>query len=120
MNIFDIVTPQNIVAYWDNTKANQTTYLSDYLFPKKKVMGLEINKISGYAGLPVTSAALIIPLVAIIIEYINVQNIIFPLSVLIAMAVAFISTFKVKKPHTAGKIAVGAAGLVLFVILLLI
>ena len=54
MNIFDIVTPQNIVAYWDNTKANQTTYLSDYLFPKKKVMGLEINKISGYAGLPVT------------------------------------------------------------------
>lgn len=73
-----------------------------------------------YAGLPVTSAALIIPLVAIIIEYINVQTILFPLLVLIAMAVAFISTFKIKKPHTAGKIAVGAAGLVLFVILLLI
>ena len=54
MNIFDIVTPANIVTYWDDTKADQSTYLSDYLFPKQQVMGLEINKISGFAGLPVT------------------------------------------------------------------
>lgn len=54
MNIFDIVTPANIVTYWNETKADQSTYLSDFLFPKQQVMGLEINKISGFAGLPVT------------------------------------------------------------------
>lgn len=53
MNLFDLVTPSNILAYWDDTKSNQTTYLSDFLFPVRKIMGLELNKIGGRAGLPV-------------------------------------------------------------------
>lgn len=73
-----------------------------------------------YAGLPVTSAALIIPLVAVISKYINMQNIFFPLAVLVIMAVAFILPFRLKKPHTAGKIAIGAAGLALFAAMLFV
>ena len=53
MNLFDIVTPQNVVAYWEARKQNQATYLGDMLFPATKIMGLELNKIGGHAGLPV-------------------------------------------------------------------
>lgn len=53
MNIFDIVKPANVVAYYDARKADQTAYLGDVLFPAQKVPGIEVNKINGYAGLPV-------------------------------------------------------------------
>ena len=54
MNLFDIMTPQNISAYWNDRKADQSTYMGEMLFPHKKIVGLELNKISGPAGLPVS------------------------------------------------------------------
>lgn len=57
MNLFDMITPQNITAYWDNRKADQSTYMGERLFPARKIVGLELNKISGRAGLPVTLKA---------------------------------------------------------------
>lgn len=53
MKIFDLLTPANITAYWDNSNASQATYLGDMLFPTKKIAGIELNKIGGHAGLPV-------------------------------------------------------------------
>lgn len=53
INLYDIVTPANITAWYDATKADQSAYLGDKLFPIKKIAGLELNKISGSAGLPV-------------------------------------------------------------------
>ena len=53
MNLFDIVTPANITAYWDNSSASQESYMGDFLFPVKKIAGIELNKIGGRAGLPV-------------------------------------------------------------------
>lgn len=53
MRIIDLVTPTNVLQYWDNTKANQSAYLGEKLFPATKIQGLELNKIGGRAGLPV-------------------------------------------------------------------
>lgn len=53
MNILDLVKPVNILAYWDNVKADQSTYLGERLFPATKIQGLELSKINGSAGLPV-------------------------------------------------------------------
>ena len=53
VNIFDLVTPGNIVAYYDATHENQSSYMGEQLFPATKQMGLELNKIGGRAGLPV-------------------------------------------------------------------
>lgn len=52
-NIFDIVRPQNVIAYYDARKADQSAYMGEKLFPAKKIAGLELNKIGGRAGLPV-------------------------------------------------------------------
>ena len=57
MNIFDIVTPINITTFWDRAKESQATYLGERLFPAQKVVGLELNKIGGRAGLPVELVA---------------------------------------------------------------
>lgn len=54
MKIFDLLTPANITAYWDNyNNTTQELYLGDKLFPVKKIAGIELNKIGGRAGLPV-------------------------------------------------------------------
>lgn len=53
MNIMELVTPANISAYWDARKANQSLYMGEMLFPAEKIQGIELNKISGRAGLPV-------------------------------------------------------------------
>lgn len=53
MRIIDLVTPTNVLQYWDNTKANQSAYMGEMLFPATKIQGLELNKIGGRAGLPV-------------------------------------------------------------------
>lgn len=57
MNIFELITPQNMIAYWDASKENQQNYMGDWLFPSRKVVGLELSKISGRAGVPVTLKA---------------------------------------------------------------
>lgn len=53
MNFFDYITPANILAYWDNAKADQTAYMGEALFPATKIQGLELSKVGGRAGLPV-------------------------------------------------------------------
>lgn len=53
MNMFDLVSAQNVVTYYDNVKADQSTYLGERLFPARKIQGLELNKVGGRAGLPV-------------------------------------------------------------------
>jgi hypothetical protein len=53
MNLIELIRPQNMIAYWDDSKANQQRYMGDWLFPHKKVVGLELSKVSGRAGLPV-------------------------------------------------------------------
>ena len=54
MKLFDLITPANITAYWDNyNNTTQDLYLGDRLFPVKKIAGIELNKIGGRAGLPV-------------------------------------------------------------------
>ena len=53
MNLFDILTPANVAMYWDKTKEDQSKYMGNILFKPKKIVGLEINKIGGRAGLPV-------------------------------------------------------------------
>ena len=53
MKLFDSVTPANITAYWDNSQESQDTYLGNFLFPTKKIAGIELNKIGGRAGIPV-------------------------------------------------------------------
>ena len=53
MNLFELVNPSNVVAYWDDTNANQTAYMGEMLFPATKIRGLELSKIGGRAGLPV-------------------------------------------------------------------
>lgn len=57
MNIFELVSPINISAYWDAAAQNQETYLGERLFPAQKIAGLELNKIGGRAGLPVELVA---------------------------------------------------------------
>ena len=57
MNIFELINPTNLVAYWDATNESQQNYLGDRLFPSRKVVGLELSKISGRAGVPVTLKA---------------------------------------------------------------
>lgn len=54
LKLTDLVTPQIISTYWDNTKASQEGYLGEALFPARKQAGLEISMIRGRAGLPVT------------------------------------------------------------------
>lgn len=53
MNFFDYITPANLLAYWDNKKADQSTYMGEMLFPATKIQGLELNKVGGRSGLPV-------------------------------------------------------------------
>ena len=53
-SIFDFVTAQNIVSYW-NTKnlAETDALLGEELFPSQQKLGLNLNWIKGASGLPV-------------------------------------------------------------------
>lgn len=53
MNLFDLITPANILAYWDNSAASQVSYLSSAMFPSIQIQGLELSKIGGRDGTPV-------------------------------------------------------------------
>lgn len=59
-----------------------------------------------YRGLPVTSAALVIPAI-----YLFTESAAFFLAVLPVMAALFLSPIKIKKPRIAGKIVIAAAGI---------
>ena len=53
ISIFDIVTPGNVISYYDSRMANQDTYMGEMLFPATKQLGTELTKIGGRAGVPV-------------------------------------------------------------------
>ncbi|MCR5482457.1 MAG: CDP-alcohol phosphatidyltransferase family protein [Clostridia bacterium] len=70
------------------------------------------GKRKSYLGLPVTSAALILPLVYLMFDYRMIKNTaIFPI-MLVLLGSGYISTFHIKKPGVVGKIIVVIIGAV--------
>ena len=53
MSIFDLVTSDNIVAYWTNKSAETENLLGDELWPEQQKLGLDLKWIKGAQGLPV-------------------------------------------------------------------
>ena len=51
--IYDLVTSNDIVAYYSQGRDQMTQYLGETLFPEKQKLGLKIDWIKGAAGLPV-------------------------------------------------------------------
>lgn len=52
-SIFDMVTPQALVAYYEEIASNRIPFLGEGLFPADKKMGLRLEWIKGYDSLPV-------------------------------------------------------------------
>ena len=52
-SIFELVTADQIVAYWNTIQADQTGYLGEELFPAQKKLGLDLKWLHGAKGLPV-------------------------------------------------------------------
>lgn len=73
-----------------------------------------------YLGLPVTSAALIIPLIYIFVLFLKDKFYLLYAAVLLLTAIAFISKFKIKKLKLKGMIAVLIIGIIELAILLTI
>lgn len=74
---------------------------------------------TSYQGLPVTTAALLIPLLYVISRLLPDGKSLFILIAVSLIALAFISPFRVKKPHTVGKtvmIAIAVAELALLLL----
>lgn len=53
MSIFDLVTSEEIVAYWETLPQNKAPYLGEELFPSQQKLGLDLKWIKGAQGLPV-------------------------------------------------------------------
>lgn len=53
MTIFELVTSDQITAYWESQAQNRKPYLGDELFPSQQKLGLSIKWIKGSQGLPV-------------------------------------------------------------------
>ena len=53
LSIFDLVTADEIVGYWDVIKQNQDGLLGEELFPSDKKLGLDLKWLHGAKGLPV-------------------------------------------------------------------
>ena len=80
---------------------------------------VETGSRTSYLGLPVTSAALILPIFFIIGKQLALQEGLVFVVALSLMAVAFLLPIKIKKPYLAGKIGIIFTGTVEFVILLM-
>lgn len=52
-SIFDLVTANEIVAYWNVRYQDQSGYLGEELFPDDKKLGLDLKWLHGAKGLPV-------------------------------------------------------------------
>ena len=52
-NIYDLVTAQNIAAYWEEKNQNVQPLLGETLFPKKKRLGTKLEWIKGANNQPV-------------------------------------------------------------------
>lgn len=53
MSIFDLVTSQELAAYWDEKTQDMAPYPLEELFPNNKKLGLDLKWIKGAKGLPV-------------------------------------------------------------------
>lgn len=53
MTIFDLVTSQEIAAYWELLVQDRAPYMGEELFPADKKLGLSLKWIKGSKGLPV-------------------------------------------------------------------
>lgn len=53
MSIFDLVTSDNIVAYWISKASETENLLGEELWPDQKKLGLDLKWIKGSQGLPV-------------------------------------------------------------------
>lgn len=73
-----------------------------------------------YQGLPVTSIALILPLMTILGVLISIPRPPVYTVTMMATAIAFVLNIPIKKPHFRGLMLVGLAGLILFILLLCI
>ena len=52
-SIYDLVTAQNIAAYWEEINQNRQPLLGETLFPKKKRLGTKLEWIKGANNQPV-------------------------------------------------------------------
>lgn len=53
MTIFDLMTSQNLSAYWNELVQDEPPYPCEELFPDDKKMGLDLKWLKGAKGLPV-------------------------------------------------------------------
>lgn len=53
MTIFDLMTSQNLTAYWVELTQDEAPYPCEELFPADKKMGLDLKWLKGAKGLPV-------------------------------------------------------------------
>jgi hypothetical protein len=53
MSIFDLITCEEIVAYWELMQQDREPYMFEELFPDDKKLGLDLTWIKGSNGLPV-------------------------------------------------------------------
>jgi hypothetical protein len=51
--VFDLVTANEITAYWETLAQDRTPYLGDELFTPKQKLGLKLEFIKGSQGLPI-------------------------------------------------------------------
>lgn len=53
MTIYDLVTSDNIAAYWETKTKDRAPYFFEPYFPADKKLGLDLSYIKGSSGLPV-------------------------------------------------------------------
>ena len=53
MSIFDLITANEIVAYWELLSQDMPPYFGETLFPNDKQLGLKLEWLKGANGLPV-------------------------------------------------------------------
>lgn len=54
MTIYDLVQAPEIASYWETLTQDRPPYMFESRFPDDKKLGLNLDYIKGYAGLPVT------------------------------------------------------------------
>lgn len=57
MNIFDLVTAQEVAVFWNNNLQNRPPFIGEELFPADKQLGLRLSWIKGAYGAPVVLKA---------------------------------------------------------------
>lgn len=73
---------------------------------------------TSYQGLPVTTSAIFLPLIYMAHDWLPQGNMIM-MATMSLMAIAFVCSFQVRKPHTPGKIVMTVVGIAEFVLVLL-